>query len=76
MIEYPFLFGRKASYRGPCAGCRRANALLGWEQSGLEPSWGQYTMDPADRISENEEAVKEQLPLLFLLALVSVALYD
>jgi hypothetical protein len=32
-------------------------------------------MDPADRISENEEAVKEQLPLLFLLALVSVSLY-
>ncbi len=58
MIEYPFPFGRTASYRGPCAGFRRANALLGWEQSGLEPSWGQYTMDPADRIYENEE----QLP--------------
>jgi hypothetical protein len=33
-------------------------------------------MDPADRISENEEAVKEQLSLLSLLALVSVSLYD
>ncbi len=41
-----------------------------------EPSWAQYTMDPADRISENEEAVKEQLPLLIFLALVSVSLYD
>jgi hypothetical protein len=32
-------------------------------------------MDPADRISENEEAVREQLLLLFLLALVSVSLF-
>ncbi len=41
--------GRKASYRGQCPPFRRANARLGWEQSGLEPSWRQYTMDPADR---------------------------
>ncbi len=65
-LPHAFPGGPKASYRGPGAHFRRANALLGWEQSGLEPSWGQYTMDPADRISENEEAVREQLSLLFL----------
>ena len=61
-----FPWGRKANDKGPCPRFRRVNALLCWEQSGLEPSWGQYTMDPADRISENEEAVREQLSLLFL----------
>ncbi len=59
MIEYPVPCGRKASYRWPCARFRRANARLGWEQSGLEPSWGQYTMDLADRINEHEEALEE-----------------
>ena len=52
-----FPCGRKARYRGLCARFRGANALLGWEQSGLEPSWAQYTMDPADRIDENAEAL-------------------
>ncbi len=72
IIEFPW--GRKANDKGPCPRFRRANALLCWEQSGLEPSWAQYTMDPADRISENEEAVKEATPSFILTFILTLRL--
>ncbi len=67
-LPHAFPGGRKASYRGPCARFRGANALLGWEQSGLEPSWGQYTMDPADCIYENEEALRNNFLIILTCA--------